>query len=101
MFSLICALNIGWVNSREAVDLRRHRTHYEVTVSGIFEMWLQLQMCKFEIFVVDVLNMSFDITPGCLSQDLADDKSASWQWLGATRQQVITETFLAKFYGDY
>ena len=32
MFSLICAWINGWVNSREAGDLRRHRAHYDVTV---------------------------------------------------------------------
>ena len=32
MFSLICAWLNGWVNNREAGDLRRHRTHYDVMV---------------------------------------------------------------------
>ena len=32
MFSLICAWITGWVNKREAGDLRRHRVHYDVTV---------------------------------------------------------------------
>ena len=32
MFSLICAWINGWVNNREAGDLRRHRTHYDVTI---------------------------------------------------------------------
>ena len=32
MFSLICAWMNGWVNNREAVDFRRHRAHYDVTV---------------------------------------------------------------------
>ena len=32
IFSLICAWINGCVNSREAGDLRRHRTHYDVTV---------------------------------------------------------------------
>ena len=32
MSSLICARISGWVNSREAGDLRRHRVHYDVTV---------------------------------------------------------------------
>ena len=32
MFSLICAWINGWVNNREAGDLRRHRAHYEVIV---------------------------------------------------------------------
>ena len=32
MFSLICAWIYGWVNNREAGDLRRHRAHNDVTV---------------------------------------------------------------------
>ena len=32
MLSLICAWIKGWVNNREAGDLRRHRTHYDVIV---------------------------------------------------------------------
>ena len=32
MFSLICVCINGWVNNREAGDLRRHRGHYHVTV---------------------------------------------------------------------
>ena len=32
VFSLICAWENGWVNNREAGDLRRHRTHYDVIV---------------------------------------------------------------------
>ena len=34
MLSLICAWISGWVNNSEAGDLRRHRTHYDVTVMG-------------------------------------------------------------------
>ena len=32
MFSLIYAWINGWENNREACDLRRHRTHYDVSV---------------------------------------------------------------------
>ena len=32
MLSLICAWINGWANNRDAGDLRRHRTHYDVTV---------------------------------------------------------------------
>ena len=32
MFSLICTWTNGWVNNRDAGDLRCHRTHYNVTV---------------------------------------------------------------------
>ena len=31
MFPLICAWTNGWVNNRDAGDLRRHRDHYDVT----------------------------------------------------------------------
>ena len=34
MFTLICARINGWVNNREAGDLRRHRAHYDVIVMG-------------------------------------------------------------------
>ena len=33
MFSMICALINGWVNNREAGDLRRHCAHYDVIVT--------------------------------------------------------------------
>ena len=32
MYSLICVWINGWVNNREAGDLRRHRAHYDVTI---------------------------------------------------------------------
>ena len=32
MFSLICAWTNDWTNNRDAGDLRRHCTHYDVTV---------------------------------------------------------------------
>ena len=32
MFSLICAWINGWVNSREAGDLKHHHVHYDVTL---------------------------------------------------------------------
>ena len=38
MFTLICARINGWVNNREAGDLRRYRPHYDVTV-----MWTSIQ----------------------------------------------------------
>ena len=42
MFSLNCVWINGWVNNREAGDLRRYRTHYDVTV-----------MCCWVIFYED------------------------------------------------
>ena len=39
MFSLICDWINGWVNNREAGDLRRHRTHYDVIVIPSLPPW--------------------------------------------------------------
>ena len=36
MVSFICAWINGWVNNREAGDLRRHRAHYDVIVMKLF-----------------------------------------------------------------
>ena len=39
VFSLICAWANGWVNNRDAGDLRRHRAHYDVTVMSKRGHW--------------------------------------------------------------
>ena len=38
MFSLICVWINGWVNNREAGDLRRYRAHYDVSVMITFQV---------------------------------------------------------------
>ena len=38
IFSLICVWINGWVNNREAGDLRRHRAHYDATIMYGSEM---------------------------------------------------------------
>ena len=47
MFSLICVLINGWVNNREAGDLRRHRAHYDVIV-----MWNKVKAFQSDDAVV-------------------------------------------------
>ena len=39
MFTLICARINGWVNNREAGDLRRYRAHYDVIVMDHLRTW--------------------------------------------------------------
>ena len=39
MFSLIYAWKNGWINTRDAGDLRRHRSHYGVTV--MYRWWIR------------------------------------------------------------
>ena len=38
MFSLIWVWINGWVNNREAGDLRRYRVHYDVTIMNAFRL---------------------------------------------------------------
>ena len=44
VFSLICVWINGWVNNREAGDLRRHRTHYDVIL-------MQITFCGTEMLI--------------------------------------------------
>ena len=53
MFSLICAWMNGWVNNHKAGDLKRHRTHSDVTVMcSIWDHYICMigSYCSFEIF---------------------------------------------------
>ena len=45
MFSLICVYINGWVNNREAGDLRRHHGHYDVNLMPYREGQFQLLHC--------------------------------------------------------
>ena len=48
MFSLICAWIYGWVNNRDAGDLRCHRAHYDVNVmqsTYTYFMGYNLHLC--------------------------------------------------------
>ena len=40
MFSLICTWTNGWVNNRDAGDLRRRSAHYNVTVIDLAGLWV-------------------------------------------------------------
>ena len=51
MFSLICVWINGWVNNREAGDLRRYRGHYDVSVmiwNVILKRMLYIQTIWYE-----------------------------------------------------
>ena len=41
-FLWICARINGWVNNREACDLRRHRAHYDITVMDLDDCYLTM-----------------------------------------------------------
>ena len=49
-FSLICAQTNGWVNNRDAGDLRRHGAHYDVIVMAYFDITAKLTTLATESF---------------------------------------------------
>ena len=56
MFSLICAWINGWVNNREAGDLRRRRVNYDVIV--MVSIGVELAMERF----MRITNKDMDIS---------------------------------------
>ena len=53
MFSSICVWLNGWVNNREAGDLRRHRAHYDVIVMNLLLQDGPVAPCKVPIIDSD------------------------------------------------
>ena len=51
VFSLICTWINGWINNREAGDLRRNRAHYDVIVMN-FELYVSLKFFTLYFLVV-------------------------------------------------
>ena len=66
MFSLICVWISGWVNNREAGDLRRYRAHYDVTVTN---QWVKRSR-------EDTVRDTDDLSPARNSTE--DCMSAAW-----------------------
>ena len=62
-FSLICVWINGWVNNREAGDLRCHRSHYNITV-----MWMSLNFTDDKSTPVLVMAWCHQATSHYLSQ---------------------------------
>ena len=75
MFSLICARINGWVNSREAGDLRRYRAHYDVIV-----MWCH----KDDLPYKNLCNKIMSQHRICFIGDKYIDLSGQWVYLSTT-----------------
>ena len=70
MLSFICVWLNGWVNNREAGDLRRYRAHYDVTVMRLgircyanVLYWLQdtVPLSVMEIYYIRFIAIQYDI----------------------------------------
>ena len=56
MFSLICVWINGWVNNREAGDLKRHRAHYDVIVMIYIDIYI-LCSVLYRVSAAEVLSV--------------------------------------------
>ena len=78
MFNLICAWTHNWANHRYAGDLRRHRTHYDVTLhdfrSPCFPEWSR--QCSSNSLPCSTLSASCSATTPTLSWN------RNWNWPG-------------------
>ena len=85
-FSLICVWTNGWVNNRNAGDLRRHRVHYDVTLMkpycseiGIFQENSQYRCWCPGSLRRQVINSRFIDNLGWASSILPRERiSATW-----------------------
>ena len=88
MFSLICVWINGWVNNGEAGDLRRNRTHYDVTVMMFAAVTISVKPCVISVFTLciqaitlhyiiviitwkDRMTLRFNYVPCMFSWDIA------------------------------
>ena len=90
MFSLICAWTDGWVNNQYTSYLRRHRTHYNISIMlKVYiltpkMMWLKC-LCWVGKHVYNKSNDSIDagnlqVTGGFPAQRASDAESMSMTW---------------------
>ena len=63
MFSLICAWTNGCTNNRDASDLRRHSTHYDVSVLKTKQKYKPRACCMGCNFFIIELTLCGLVTP--------------------------------------
>ena len=104
MFSLICTWINGWVNNRDAGDLRRHNAHYDVIVMG--QLNALLQMTFWNTFSeIRLIELPFWITEICSEVSNWQLHSVGWikvfaaddeplfelGWLGLLKHIFVTQ----------
>ena len=78
IFSLICTWINGWVNNREAGDLRRHRAHYDVTALYTRVWYVTLSQDNYNSFITIVM------------QNYIKELDACGKWSGDASQSLWT-----------
>ena len=79
IFSLICVWINGWVNNREAGDLRRYRAHYDATVMNI-RLRECIIYCLASQSIAEELLYLTHLPPGQNGRHWADDISNAFCW---------------------
>ena len=85
MFSLISSRIIGWVNNREAGDLRRIRPHYDVTV-----MWIPKHKGIVKLIIPSFMMTSSDGNIFRNTGPLCGEFTGQW---GIPSQRSVTLSF--------
>ena len=129
VFSLICVWINGWVNNREAGDLRRHCSHYDVIVMDIcvvsrssyeivyylYVVWLKYD--EISIYVCTHMDEFLALVHSCHQTSLMTihhwDKVMAWRkmptewcdaiwrhWTIARTQLVVNDAFLRQSTND-
>ena len=86
MFSLICVWINGWVNNREAGDLRRHRGHYDVNVMRFVGHYLVVDfthICEACFFSTETIIL---LPQSQLNMDEVNPRVNEWLSLTAFRR---------------
>ena len=86
-FSLICARMNGWVNNREAGDLRRHQAHCDVIVMRVYIWWLGTN----RYFRINSRTTYYITLYGCPSTDEATLKNTG-KYVFAIPGEIMTKT---------
>ena len=92
VFSLICVFINGWVNNREAGDLRRYRDHYDVivlTLGNLTILWHQINWSTCILSVTRIYaSLAFCIISRHRKKYLSDDREYCFLWQIGSRHQL-------------
>ena len=94
MFSLIRAWINGWVNNREAGDLRRHHTHYDAIIMALPTQTVPefLEHVEVDILLMDSSNAFNSTTICCILTKFRFVIKSTWGFFQALMRFYIQET---------
>ena len=85
MFSLICAWINGWINNREAGDLRRYCAHYDVTVMIIYVFNHIFSITRANNTLIHIT----DVSPNLCHKGLIDDSFFMFHLMAFSHNSIV------------